>query len=45
MGKLVCKECGYKFKSKLGYQPRKCPYCSKESIAEDCEREKPVSGF
>tara|TARA_Y100000310_G_C20265333_1_gene615531 strand:- start:72 stop:224 length:153 start_codon:yes stop_codon:yes gene_type:complete len=32
---FLCKNCGYKFEGKLGYNPRKCPYCSEENIAEE----------
>ncbi len=33
MTKFVCKECGYKIETES--RPRKCPYCSKESIEEE----------
>ena len=32
---FVCKGCGYRFEGKLGYKPKKCPYCSEESIGEE----------
>ncbi len=40
MKKFVCKECAYRFESKLEQTDRKCPYCEsariiKEPSAED----------
>ena len=42
MGKLVCKECGYRFDRDLGSQPRKCPYCDRESVEEEKSAEELV---
>lgn len=36
---FLCRECGYRFEGKLGYRPRRCPYCSKEKIEEESDAE------
>lgn len=35
MAKFVCKACGYRIESKKDSYPKKCPYCSKETIEEE----------
>lgn len=39
MAMFLCKACGYKFEGKLGYRPRRCPYCSKEGVEEEGDAE------
>lgn len=44
MANYKCGNCGFKFKSSL--EPRRCPYCSKESVyveTDDSELVKDVS--
>lgn len=35
MVKFFCKNCGYRFETKLRYKPRRCPYCAKEAVEEE----------
>ncbi len=42
MGKFYCKECGYRFKTKHNYEPKRCPYCGKEKIEAEKDAEKLV---
>ena len=39
MGKFLCKDCGYRFDAKLGYPPKRCPYCGKGNIEEEGDAE------
>jgi len=39
MVKFICKRCGYNFEGKLGYKPRRCPYCSQEAVEEEQDAE------
>ena len=40
MTKFICKNCNYRFETKLEYKPKRCPYCNKDSVDEDQTAEK-----
>lgn len=35
MVNFICKDCGYKFESKLDQKGRRCPYCGEPKIVKE----------
>ena len=35
MAKFICRDCGYRFESKLEQDRKKCPYCGKMRIIKE----------
>lgn len=44
MGNFICIDCGYRFESEIK-KPKKCPYCSGESIEKEKSAEELVDNI